>query len=43
MEEMTSLEFKTVLEMVKMIIDSCSSIEEAKEKIDSLSIFKKQD
>lgn len=43
MEEMTSIEFKTLLEMVKMIIDSCKDIEEAKTKIDNLSIFNKQE
>lgn len=42
MEEMTSIEFKTLLEMVKMIIDSCKDIEEAKQKLDSLSIFDKE-
>lgn len=40
MEEMTSKEFKTLLEMVIMIAESCKSTEEVVDKIKSLDIFK---
>ena len=39
-EEMTSKEFKTLLEMVILIIESCKSTEEAIKKIKGLDIFK---
>ena len=37
---MTTLEFKTVMEMVVLIIESSKNIEEALEKIKNLSILK---
>lgn len=40
MDEMTSKEFKTVLEMVIMIIEAASTKEEAVEKLKSLDILK---
>lgn len=36
MEEMTDKQFKTILEMVSMILDGCEDVEEAKEKIKKL-------
>lgn len=37
MEEiMTDKQFKTILEMVDMILDGCSNLEEAKEKVKKL-------
>ncbi|MGN0355215.1 MAG: hypothetical protein ACI4EI_09105 [Muricoprocola sp.] len=38
-EEMTTLEFKTIIEMVIMIIESSENKEEALEKLKSLSII----
>ena len=35
-EVMTDLQFKKILEMVKMILEGCSNIEEAREKIQKL-------
>lgn len=40
MEEMTREEFKTIMEMVRMIIEGSKDKEEALEKIDSLTILK---
>ena len=40
MEEMTKEEFKTIMEMVRMIIEGSKDKEEALEKIDSLTILK---
>lgn len=40
MEEMTSKEFKTIIEMVIMIVKSCNNIDEAVEKLNSLSVIK---
>ena len=37
---MTTLEFKTVMEMVVLIIENCKNKEEALEKIKNLSILK---
>lgn len=37
--EMTNNEFKTVLEMVIMILESCKDKEEALEKLKSLAIL----
>ena len=37
---MTTLEFKTVMEMVELIIESSKNKEEALEKIKNLSILK---
>lgn len=39
-EEMTRDEFKTIMEMVRMIVESAKDKEEALEKIDSLTILK---
>lgn len=36
MEDMTDLQFITILEMVDMILDGCESIDEAKEKVRKL-------
>lgn len=41
MEDMTRDEFKTIMEMVRMIIEGSRDKEEALEKIDSLTILKK--
>ena len=35
-ENMTDKQFKTILEMVDMILDGCEDLEEAKEKIQKL-------
>ncbi len=40
MEEMTRDEFKTIMEMVRMIIEGSKDKEEALKKIDSLTILK---
>ena len=40
MEDMTSKEFKTLLEMILLIIESCKTTEEAIEKIKGLDILK---
>ena len=40
-EIMTDKQFKTILEMVNMILDGCKDLEEAKEKIQKL--VKEQD
>lgn len=40
MEEMTRDEFKTIMEMVRMIVESSKDKEEALQKIDSLTILK---
>ena len=40
MEEMTKDEFKTIMEMVRMIIEGSKDKEEALKKIDSLTILK---
>lgn len=40
MEEMTKDEFKTIMEMVRMIVDGSKDKEEALKKIDSLTILK---
>ena len=40
-EAMTDKQFKTILEMVNMILDGCKDLEEAKEKIQKL--VKEQD
>lgn len=43
-EDMTRDEFKTIMEMVRMIVESSKDKQEALEKIDSLTILKdKQD
>lgn len=39
--EMTDKEFKTLIEMIIMIIESSKNKEEALEKLKNLSIFKK--
>ena len=39
-EEMTKVEFKTLMEMVIMILEGSKTKEEALEKFKSLSIFK---
>lgn len=39
-EEMTSVEFKTVMEMVIMIAESCKDKEEIIDKLKNLSIVK---
>lgn len=39
-EEMTNVEFKTILEMVVMILEGSKDKEEALEKIKNLSILK---
>ena len=39
-ENMTNTEFKTILEMITMIIETSKDKEEALEKIKSLSILK---
>lgn len=36
MEDMTDLQFITILEMVDMILDGCKSVDEAKEKVEKL-------
>lgn len=41
-ENMSATEFKTVIEMVIMIIESCKDKEEILEKLKSLSILKQQ-
>lgn len=43
MEEMTREEFKTIMEMVRMIIDGSKDKEEALKKIDSLTILKENE
>ena len=40
MEDMTKEEFKTIMEMVRMIVEGSKDKEEALEKIDSLTILK---
>lgn len=35
-ENMTDKQFQKILEMVKMILEGCKDIEEAKEKIEAL-------
>lgn len=40
MDEMTRDEFKTIMEMVRMIVESSKDKEEALQKIDSLTILK---
>lgn len=40
MEEMTREEFKTIMEMVRMIIEGSKDKEEALDKINSLTILK---
>ena len=35
-EVMTDKQFKTILEMVDMILDGCKDLEEAKEKVQKL-------
>lgn len=40
MEDMTRDEFKTIMEMVRMIIEGSKDKEEALKKIDSLTILK---
>lgn len=40
MEEMTRDEFKTIMEMVRMIVEGSKDKEEALRKIDSLTILK---
>ena len=40
MNEMTREEFKTIMEMVRMIIEGSKDKEEALQKIDSLTILK---
>lgn len=40
MEEMTRDEFKTIMEMVRMIVEGSKDKEEALKKIDSLTILK---
>ena len=40
MEDMTREEFKTIMEMVRMIIEGSKDKEEALKKIDSLTILK---
>ena len=40
MEEMTKDEFKTIMEMVRMIIEGSKDKDEALKKIDSLTILK---
>ena len=39
-DEMTTLEFKSIMEMVVMIIESSKDKEEALEKLNNLSILK---
>ena len=36
MENMTNEQFDKILRMVKMILDGCENVDEAKEKIDEL-------
>ena len=36
MEAMTDKQFKTILEMVDMILDGCKDLEEAKKKVQKL-------
>ena len=36
MEVMTDKQFKTILEMVDMILDGCKDLEEAKKKVQKL-------
>ncbi len=36
LEAMTDKEFRTILEMVDMILDGCKNLEEAKKKIQKL-------
>ena len=43
MEEMTREEFRTIMEMVRMIIDGSKDKEDALKKIDSLTILKGAD
>ncbi len=40
MEDMTRDEFKTIIEMVRMIVEGSKDKEEALKKIDSLTILK---
>lgn len=40
-EEMTNQEFKTILEMILMILKSSKDLDEAIEKIESLDLLKK--
>ena len=40
MEEMTKDEFKTIIEMVRIIVNDSKDKEDALDKIDSLSILK---
>ncbi len=43
MDEMTRDEFKTIMEMVRMIIEASKDKEEALEKINSLTILKEKE
>lgn len=43
MEEMTREEFRTIMEMVRMIIEGSKDKEDALKKIDSLTILKGSD
>lgn len=43
MEDMTREEFKTIMEMVRMIIEGSKDKEEALEKINSLTILKSKE
>nr|DAW18833.1 MAG TPA: hypothetical protein [Bacteriophage sp.] len=36
MDNMTDKQFKTILEMVDMILDGCKDLEEAKQKVQKL-------
>lgn len=40
LEEMTREEFRTIMEMVRMIVDGSKDKEDALKKIDSLTILK---
>jgi hypothetical protein len=40
MEDMSGIEFKTIMEMVKMILEGAKDKDEALERINSLSILK---
>ena len=39
-DEMTSVEFKTIIELVIMILEKCETKEEALDKLKNLSIVK---
>lgn len=43
MEDMTREEFRTIMEMVRMIVDGSKDKEDALKKIDSLTILKGTD